>query len=636
MEAIILSGTNATGNGPLWRMYQELRAGRLSRREFTQRAMALGVAAPVAAFIVNSLGVKGAFAAPGAGSAGIAASAQELLSTRPLAPEDQVRGAGGELKILQWQGATTLSAHNGQGTKDLLAASLISEPLLSQLPDGSLWPTLVKDVPSVENGGLSEDLKVITFNLLEGVLWSDGTPFTSADVVATYNWIMEPTNAAVSTAFYEPIATIEAPDDLTVVITLKEGNLAWYNSFTGSSYGTVLPKHILDLGDDGKEIMRTAPIGTGPYKVDQFIENDQVIYSINENYREPNKPYFSSVNIKGGGDAASAARAVLETGDWNLAWNLQVEPAVLNSMVGSGNGQWVVIPGTSNERIELNFSDPRTEVDGQFSEKSTTHPILSDLAVRQALALSIDRETISSQFYAGAPGEPAAADILVGIPPYDSPNTTWEFNTDKANQILDEAGWVRDGDTRSKDGKTLELSYSTTINTVRQKTQAVVKQGWEAIGVKVELKQVDAGIFFDSAEGNDQNLAHFYEDCFMFTNNSSSPYPVLYMSSWYAGPDGFNINQKANGWAAGNYNRYQNPEYDALFETLAAETDAEKAAETFIKLNDILINDVSIIPLVQRAAESFAVTNNINVDMIAGSSWEVLYWNIANWNEVTA
>ena len=122
----------------------------------------------------------------------------------------------------------------------------------------------------------------------------------------------------------------------------------------------------------------------------------------------------------------------------------------------------------------------------------------------------------------------------------------------------------------------------------------------------------------------------------MFTNNSSSPYPVLYMSSWYAGADGFNINQKANGWAAGNYNRYQNAEYDALFETLAAETDPEKAAETFIRLNDILIEDVSVIPLVQRAAESFAITNNINPDMIAGSSWEVLYWNIANWNEVTA
>ena len=627
-----MSGSNQPGAGKLWRMYEQMRKGDLSRRDFMQRALALGVAAPVATFIVNSIGMGSASAqaTPESGSG----SSQGAM-TRPMAPDDQVRGAGGELKILQWQAPTTLSLHNSQGTKDQLAAALVTEPLMSYLPDGSLWPTLVKEVPSVENGGLSEDLKTITYHLLEGVLWSDGEPFTSADVVATYNWVMEPSNAAVSTALFSPIATIEAPDDLTVVITLKEGNLAWYNSFSGSFYGVVYPKHIIDQGDAAKEIFRTAPIGTGPYKVDSFSENDQVTYSINENYREPNKPYFSSINLKGGGDATSAARAVLETGDWNVAWNLQVEPSVMNSMTGNGKGQWIVLPGTSLERIELNFSDPNTEVDGQRSQKDTPHPFLTDPAVRQALSLATDRDTVSAQFYSGPPGEPAATDVLVGIPAFDSPNTSYEFNIDKAKQVLDDAGWVMDGDVRKKDGIELQVSYSTTINPVRQKTQAVVKQGWEQIGVKVDLKQIDAGIFFDSAAGNDQNLAHFYNDVMMYTNNASSPYPQLYMSSYYAGPNGSNINQKENDWAPGNACRWSNAEYDATYESLAAETDPEKAAESFIKLNDLVIDNVVVIPLVQRAAESFAITNNMNPDNFAGSSWEVLYWNIANWNEVT-
>jgi peptide/nickel transport system substrate-binding protein len=630
-----MSGTNQPGSGKLWHLYENLKSGAITRRQFTQRAIALGMAAPVATFVVNSIGMGSASAAPVAGGKTVAASYQDVTA-RPQAPAEQTRGAGGELKILQWQGPTTLSLHNSQGTKDQLAASLVNEPLMSYLPDGTLSPTLVKEVPSVENGGLSADLKTITYHLLEGVLWSDGTPFTSADVVATYNWVMEPKNAAVSTALFTPIATIEAPDDLTVVITLNEGNLAWYNSFSGSFYGVVYPKHIIDQGDAAKEIFRTAPIGTGPYKVDSFTENDQVIYSINDNYRDANKPYFTSVNIKGGGDATSAARAVLETGDWNVAWNLQVEPAVINPMEANGKGKHIVVPGTAVERIDLNFTDPNKEVDGQRSQKDTPHPFLSDLAVRQALALAVDRETISSQFYSGAPGEPATADILVGIPAFDSPNTSFEYNIEKANQVLDEAGWAKDGDTRKKDGIELKVSYSTTINPVRQKTQAVVKKGWEEIGVKVDLKQIDAGIFFDSSAGNDQNLAHFYNDVMMYTNNASSPFPLLYMSGYYGGPDGKNINQKENDWSPGNAGRWSNAEFDAIYESLQAEKDAEKAAEGFIKMNDLIINNVATIPLVQRAAESFAITNNINPDNIAGSSWEVLYWNIANWNEVTA
>jgi peptide/nickel transport system substrate-binding protein len=306
----------------------------------------------------------------------------------------------------------------------------------------------------------------------------------------------------------------------------------------------------------------------------------------------------------------------------------------MNSMTGNGKGQWIVIPGTSVERIDLNFSDPNNEIDGQRSQKDTPHPFLSDLAVRQALNLATDRDTIAAQFYSGPPGEPGTPDILVGIPAFDSPNTSYEFNIDKANQILDEAGWAKDGDTRKKGDIELKLAYSTTINPVRQKTQAVVKQGWEAIGVEVDLRQIDAGIFFDSAAGNDQNLAHFYNDVMMYTNNASSPYPQLYMSGYYAGPNGSNINQKENDWSPGNYNRFSNAEYDAIYESLAAETDPEAAAASFIRLNDILIENVATIPLVQRAAESFAITNNINPANIAGSSWEALYWNIANWNEV--
>jgi peptide/nickel transport system substrate-binding protein len=620
--------SESQGQGRFWSLYEGLKSGRLSRRDFIQRATALGVGLPITTFILNSVRIDGAFAAP---------AAQETMgSTRPTdGTEGQTRGAGGELKILQWQAATHASLHTSQGTKDTLAASLVTEPLMSYAQDATLVPTLVKEVPSVENGLLAEDLTSVTYNLLEGVKWSDGEPFTSDDVVFTWQWIMNPDNAATDVTTYEPIDKVEAVDPLTVKITFKQPSLGWYNAFTGTYYGAVYPKHILESGKDAINDFRQNPTGTGPYIVESFKENDQVIYTINENYREPNKPFFAKVNLKGGGDAATAAQAVLQTGDWDLAWNLQVEPQILNQLASAGKGKLYVVPGTSVERVLINFSDPNKEVDGQRSEVNTPHPSLTDPAVRQALSLGADRETMATQFYQGPPGEPATANILVGIPAFESKRTSYEFNIDKAKQVLDAAGWTMNGDVRKKGDVELKLSYSTSINAVRQKNQALNKKNWEDIGFQIQLKQVDAGIFFDSAAGNDQNASHFFNDLEMYTNNAGTPYPVSYMSSWYGGKDLSNIAQKSNDWSGINESRWHNDDYDAMFDSLGTETDLEKASETFIKMNDLLINDIVIVPLVQRSAEKMAILNTLRDTNLACSSWEAAYWNIANWNRTS-
>ena len=208
---------------------------------------------------------------------------------------------------------------------------------------------------------------------------------------------------------------------------------------------------------------------------------------------------------------------------------------------------------------------------------------------------------MSTEFYAGEPGEPPARNILTGIAAVESPNTTWEFNLEKAAQTLEAAGWVMDGDVRKKDGMELKLTYATTINAVRQGNQAVNKQNWESIGFEVELRQVDAGVFFDSSAGNDQNAQHFYYDMQMYADNPSLVFPLNYMQNWYGGPnpnmpDGSNISQRENSWQGNNSSRFQNAEYDALFEAARAEVDAEKAAELYIQMNDILINEAPSFP----------------------------------------
>jgi len=623
--------------GPFWNLYEQLKSGDVSRREFISRAAALGVGMPIILFVLNAVKIDGAEAAPRGGNMHLIDRAQATPAKRPdSGTEGQTRGSGGELKLLQWQSVSHLSLHNSQGTKDTIAASLVTEALMNFLPDGTLIPNLVKEVPSVENGGVSADLTTVTYHLLEGVLWNDGQPFTSADVKFTYDWIMDPANQATDIATYQPIKSVEIPDDLTVVVTFTAATLNWYLPFSGTPFGAIYPKHILEAGADAFQTFRQKPVGTGPYMVDSFSENDQVIYVINPNYREPNKPFFEKVNLKGGGDAASAAQAVLQTGDWDFAWNLQVEKKILDQMqADGGKGKVVTIPGTSVERVLINFSDPNKEVNGERSEMNTPHPFFTDKAVRQALAMACDRQTMSDQLYQGA-GTPPGRNILTGIPAVESPNTTWEFNLDKAKQTLEAAGWVMDGDVRKKDGVELKVSYATTINAVRQKEQAINKQSWEQIGFKVQLKQIDSGIFFDSSAGNDQTSSHFFTDLEMYTNNPSSQFPISYMQAWYGGPNGSNIAQKSNGWSGVNSGRFRSADYDALYEAALKETDAEKAAQLYIQMNDIVINEVVEIPLVQRSADTYGIINTLNADNVAESTFEGDYWNIANWNRVAA
>jgi peptide/nickel transport system substrate-binding protein len=602
----------------------------MSRREFTLRALALGVSMSVISFVLRAETVRGM---PGR-HIGWGVAAQGVTGAPAEGMDGRTRGEGGELKIIQWQAPSMLSPHVSTGTKEYLAAALIMEPMLHYLPDGTLIPNLVTEVPTVENGLLSEDLTSVTFKLQDGIVWADGEPLTAEDVFFTWEWVVDPANAASSAGVWGSIQSMEVVDPLTVQVTYADPNANWFEPLAGTYWGAIYPKHVLDVEDAkaAHDAFLLNPVGTGPYKIDSFSPNDQATYVINENYREPDKPYFERVNLKGGGDAASAARAVLQTGDFDYAWNLQVEPDILAELEQGGKGVLRVAPGASVERIAFQFADWQTETDGERGKLGTINPTVGDKAVRQAVNLACQRDVISNQLYAGEELEPPTANILTGIPALTSPNTSWEFNLEEAARILDEAGWVMEGDVRAKDGVELSITYVTSINPVRQKEQAIIKQALEEIGFRVELKQVDAAVFFDGSAGNEQNINHFYNDLQMYTNGATTPIPVAYMLDWYAGPDGENVAQMANDWNAVNYGRYQNAEYDELIDQVRLETDIARAAELFIQANDILIEDVTIVPLVNRAADKYAVATTLRDENVAMSDFETNYWNIANWN----
>ncbi len=595
-------------------------------------ALALSAcAAPAAAPSAEAPAAEEAAGAP-AETAGEAEAPAEAA-----APAEGGRGAGGTLTLLYWQAVSIINPYLSTGTKDYHAGSLVLEPLFNYDVEGNLVPRLVDEIPTLENGGISEDLTTVTWKLKEGVLWADGTPLTAEDLVFTWQYCSHPDTGCSSANIYEGVTSVEAVDELTVLITFDGPRPFPYSPF-GGYLGPILQKAqfeaCLGAAAQGCAEQNTMPIGTGPYMVSDFRANDVVTFVPNPNFREADKPYFSEVIMKGGGDAAAAARGVLETAEADYAWNLQVEPQILTDMEAAGNGQVIAAFGGNVERILMNFTNPDPELGDQRSEwtvdNPNPHPFLTDKNVRQALSMAIDRNVISEQLYGDA-GTPTC-NILSGPPPVVSTANDACLTQDMegAKALLEESGWVdEDGDgVREKDGVRLSVTYTTSTNQVRQKTQALVKQWWNELGVEVELLNVDAGVYFGGDPASPDTLGKFYTDVQMFTNGPDSIDPQQYLAIWTCGENGENISASGNQWLGNNVERWCSEEYDALYQTLTQTVDPGERAEIAKQLNDILAQEYVNLPLVYRGSVSAHLNTLLGVAL---SGWDSEEWNIADW-----
>src|SRR3982074_3205443 len=356
----------------LRRLIGDVKKGRLSRRGFVQRMMAVGLAAPMATQLLVYSGVA-------------------MAQSQPIYKPTK-RGGGGVLKMLWWQGPTLLNPHFAVGTKDQDGSRVFYEPLAGWDSAGNLRPVLAAVIPGREDGTLAADGKSVTWKLKPGVTWHDGKPFTADDVVFNWQYAADPATAATTVGTYKDIK-VEKVDDLTVKVRFDKPTPYWADAFVGTR-GMIIPKHLFAdyIGAKSREApANLKPVGTGPYKFKDFKPRDIVTGVINTDYHQENRPHFDAIEMKGGGDAVSAARAVLQTGEFDFGWNMQVEDEILQKLEAAGKGKGG-IPETANiEFIMLTSADAATEVDGERSSMKTKHPLFQDPAVRQALNLLIDR-----------------------------------------------------------------------------------------------------------------------------------------------------------------------------------------------------------------------------------------------------
>ena len=583
-------------------LIDRVKGGGMSRRAFARRLMAVGLTAPLAAQLLAHAGVA-------------------MAQTQPVYKPTK-RGGGGLLKVMWWQGPTLLNPHFAVGTKDQDGSRIFYEPLAGWDGEGNLRPVLAETIPGREDGTLAADGKSVTWKLKKGVTWHDGKPFTADDVVFTWEYARHPGTAAVTSGSYKDVV-VEKVDAHTVVVKFPQPTPFWADAFVAQA-GMIIPKHLFAdyIGDKSRDApTNLTPVGTGPYMFKDFKPGDMVSGVINPNYHQPNRPHFDAIEMKGGGDAVSAARAVLQTGEFDFAWNLQVEDEILLRLEKGGKGQVILSKGGGIEHIQINTRDPWTEVDGERASMKTTHPVLSDLAVRQALALLVDKDSVEKHIY-GRTGV-ATANFINNPDRFRSKATKYEFNVDKAIAILDKAGWKPGADgVRAKDGKKLKLVYQTSINQPRQKNQAIVKQACQKAGIDIEVKAVVSSVFFSSDVANPDTYTKFYCDLQMY-NNGSQLDPEAFLRQFVS----WEVATKDNKWQGRNITRWQNKEYDDTHKAAQIELDPVKRAALLIKLNELVIENVVVIPVVARLGAA-AAKHKLVVEL---SGWDNNTWDLANW-----
>jgi peptide/nickel transport system substrate-binding protein len=585
------------------RLIGAVKHGKLSRRAFAQRMMAVGLTAPMATQLLAIAGV---------------AHAQPKSQYKPTK-----RGGGGLLKVLWWQGPTLLNPHFAVGTKDQDGSRVFYEPLAAWDPEGNLKPKLAASIPGREDGTLAADGKSLVWKLKQGVTWHDGRPFTADDVVFNWEYAKDPATAAVTSGSYNEIM-VEKVDQYSVMVKFAKPTPFWADAFVGTR-GMMIPKHLFAefTGAKSREApTNLKPVGTGAYMFKDFKPGDLVAGVINPNYHQDNKPYFDAIEMKGGGDAVSAARAVLQSGEYDFGWNMQVEDEILARLEKGGKGRVLISPGGNIEHIQLNSTDPWTEVDGERSSIKTKHPTLSDPAVRQALSMLVDKDSVEKHIY-GRTGT-ATANFVNNPARFVSKTTKYEFNVDKAADILEKAGWKKGGDgIREKDGKKLKFVYQTSINQPRQKTQAIVKQAAQKAGIDIELKSVTASVFFSSDVANPDTYTKFYCDLQMYTTTMSQPDPEVFMLQFTSAE----VATKENKWQGRNITRWQNKEYDDNYKASQSELDPVKRAAMLIKANEMVIDQQVVIPVVSRPTVS-TLGLKLNASI---SGWDNNTWDLSDW-----
>lgn len=470
-------------------------------------------------------------------------------------------------------------------------------------------PVLVKEMPTIENGGISADGTVLTLMLRDDIEWTDGEPITSEDFQFTHEMYVQPTNTVALTYPYDLIASVETPDDTTVVITFEQPFAAWM----GTLFKGMLPAHILkpvfeaEGTLDNAEWNKTPTVGCGPFTFSQWESGSYARFIANDDYWQ-GRPKLDEIFVRFVPDDASQI-AALTAGEGDLGTFFAYSDVPTLEEAGIN-----IIKAFSGYNEGWYF----------YLHPENGHPALQDVRVRQAIALGFDRFSLTRDLLLDMT-VPAVTD-WDNMPYVDPSLEPWPYDPERAKQLLDEAGWMdTNGDgVRDKDGVELILKHGTTTREVRVDTQAVAQQQLAEIGVKLELYNYDSDIFF-SGYGDNGPAATGELDIFEYSGQPNYPDPAI--GEWYCREIPDDENPAGNNWMA-----VCDPKLEELFTKQEQQVDFAERQQTFYELTRYIYENVYWLGIWQDP-DLFGVSNKLTNVRISGAT---PFFNIIEWDLTTA
>lgn len=542
----------------------------------------------------------------------IALLAVSVLAVAAAQVEPRPEGrSGGTLIIGQQQepASMILAESSTPVSAQFYTAYLINEPLVKVDHEFNLVPGLLADVPTLENGGISADFRTYVLRLRPGLEWEDGEPVTANDIAYTWSWVTNPANAAYATHGWEKVASVDvAEDGLTATVTLQDTYAFWMDeAVIGMG---IVPQHAMERAG-GKDAFNQAPIGNGPFRLVEWRVGDALLFERNDRYfRGP--AYLDRVVVRIIPDT-NAHAAQMIAGDIHIGIGY-VESSVPQLQAAS-NLRLVTTTWPTLERIFLSQT--------VAGDPYTPHPILTDVAVRKALAISLDIDGMLETLFYGI--NPRAVNELTGTAYFNEALEPYPYDPEEAKRVLEEAGWVdSDGDgVREKDGVRLSLTHSTTAgNRPRESMQAIMQQEWADIGVELTIQNYPAPSFFGGwagvAWGRRYDMAQFGNGIYALQPN---------LSDWWHS-DAIPTPEKPFG---NGHSGWSNPRVDELLDEHRRGVSPERAREILNEVQQIIYDDYAMIPLFSRAT-IFAVNNRVhNVDPTQFGAQAGLFWDVYNW-----
>lgn len=542
----------------------------------------------------------------------------------PVAPSEGVDAGtsgegGGQVVLIIPEEPATLNQYLAVAAIVRQVADAATAGLTTVDADGNFVPVLAAELPTVENGGVSEDYLTVTWTLKPDLKWSDGEPLTSDDIKFTWEAVSHPESGAVLSLGFDLIDDVETPDPLTAVVKYNAINQAYLQQFM---FG-ILPRHA--TGDPAS--MQTwawnrQPVTAGPFIVGEWNAGDNIIMERNPNYYLAGQPFLDRLIFRIVPDPG-AQLAMMVQGEGQVHLWPGEDKEVYDTTTG-GRAELQEIPGQWHMALRFNLSQPFDNDPGP----QPPHPILGDLRVRQALAHAIDYDTILNDVNPGT--YVATSPFAYGWYQCDLPRP-YAYDVDQAKALLEEAGWVEgpdgirvaQGAEYATDGTRMALQMEgyTNFQPLQRLEEALVEM-FKAVGADVAIQNDDFSIIFGSyEEGSPRQVGNY--DMLIYDDSLGIEPHAAILSDYHS--SGIPSDENPAG---GNMYRWVNSAADAAIERAGSTVEVSERQAAYCELAELMQQELPLVSIFLFSEGYGAAANLTGYEV---NMWGSLTWDAQNW-----